>query len=131
MSAFTWEPLDFLDVLGVVPVEEDHAISYRYTLDQGPLHLTLTIWPMQGDVDLALRCHGVSEPVIHLNLLDCPGARIVDDKRGNISSSRQRTCLLVGTTIVAPRHTDFGFVLSPVFRSRPIATIVSGQPGHC
>ncbi len=82
MSAFTWEPLDFLDVLGVVPVEEDHAISYRYTLDQGPLHLTLTIWPMQGDVDLALRCHGVSEPVIHLNLLDCPGARIVDDKRG-------------------------------------------------
>lgn len=82
MSAFAWEPLDFLDVLGVGPVEEDSAISYRYTLDQGPLHLTLTIWPMQGDVDLALRCHGVSEPVIHLNLLDCPGARIVDDKRG-------------------------------------------------
>ena len=82
MSAFAWEPLDFLDVLGVVPVEEDHAISYRYALDQGPLHLTLIIWPMQGDVELALRCQGVGEPVIHLNLLDCPGARIVDDKRG-------------------------------------------------
>ena len=82
MSAFAWEPLDFLDVLGVGPVEEDSAISYRYTLDQGPLHLTLTIWPMQGDVELALRCQGFNEPVIHLNLLNCPGARIVDDKRG-------------------------------------------------
>ena len=82
MPDFSWEPLDFLDALGVVPVGEEYGISYSYVVDRKPLNLTLTIWPLSGEVELKIRCEGVSEPVVFLNLLSSPGARVIDDKRG-------------------------------------------------
>lgn len=82
MPEFSWEPLDFLDALGVVPVGEEYGISYSYSVERLPLNLSLTIWPMAGDVELAVRCEGVTEPVILLNLLGSPGARVVSGKEG-------------------------------------------------
>lgn len=82
MPDFSWDPYDFLDILGVLPVEEEYGVAYRYEVDRRPLSLALTIWPFDGDVELAIRCEGVSEPVVHLNLLDCPGARVIAEKRG-------------------------------------------------
>lgn len=82
MTRFCWEPLDFLDILGVAPVEADFGISYSYVVDQLPLTLSLKIWPLDGDVEVAIRCAGMRDPVIHLNLLSCPGARVIGDKRG-------------------------------------------------
>jgi hypothetical protein len=32
MPQFSWEPLDFLEALEVVPIEEEYGISYRYLL---------------------------------------------------------------------------------------------------
>jgi hypothetical protein len=37
---------------------------------------------MSGDVTVGVYCSTQLEPVINLSLLDCPGARVVDDKRG-------------------------------------------------
>lgn len=82
MPEFSWEPLDFLDALGVVPVGEEYGISYSYSVKRPPLNLALTIWPMAGDVELAVRCEGFAEPVIFLNLLGSPGARVVTGKDG-------------------------------------------------
>lgn len=82
MTRLCWEPLDFLDFLGVVPVETEFGLSYSYVVDQRPLTLALTLWPLDGDVEVAIRCAGMREPIVHLNLLSCPGARVVDDKRG-------------------------------------------------
>jgi hypothetical protein len=37
---------------------------------------------MAGDVELAIRCEGMAAPVILLNLLGSPGARVVTAKDG-------------------------------------------------
>jgi hypothetical protein len=80
MPEFSWEPLDFLNALGVVPVEEEYGVSYTYPVDRDPLSMTLTIWPFNCDVELAIRCKGLQEPVIYLKLIDSPGARVAEVK---------------------------------------------------
>jgi len=82
MPQFSWEPLDFLEALEVVPIEEEYGISYRYLLARAPLTLDLTIWPLTGDVALLLACDGVAEPLARLNLLGSPGARVVQGEQG-------------------------------------------------
>jgi hypothetical protein len=77
MPQFSWDPLDFLEALEVVPIEEKYGISYKYLLARAPINLDLTIWPLTGDVALLLACEGVAEPLVHLNLLESPGARVV------------------------------------------------------
>ena len=85
MPNFSWEPLDFLEALEVVPVEERYGISYRYLVTRGSLSLRLSIWPLDGDVELLLSCKGMAEPLVHLDLLECPGARVVRDCQGRSS----------------------------------------------
>lgn len=82
MPNFSWEPLDFLEALEVVPVEEEYGISYRYLVMRGSVFLQLSIWPLDGDVELLLSCEGMVEPLIRLNLLECPGARVIRDHQG-------------------------------------------------
>lgn len=81
MPEFAWEPLEFLEALGVVPEEED-GISYYYVVPRADLSLELTVWPMSADVALSLFAASQPEPIACLNLLNCPGARVVSDKRG-------------------------------------------------
>lgn len=82
MPELVWEPVDFLDLLGVAPDEAEYGASFHYVVHREDLRLELTVWPMSGDV--AVRVYGSTQrqPVIDLNLLDCPGARVIDDKRG-------------------------------------------------
>ena len=82
MPNFSWEPLEFLEALEVVPVEEEFGFSFRYLLSRQPVSLELTIWPFDGDVELLLRCEGMTQPLMHLNLLECPGARVVRGRQG-------------------------------------------------
>lgn len=82
MPLFSWEPLDFLEALEVVPTEEEYGVSYRYLLQRAPISLDLTIWPLTGDVSLLLASEGAAEPLLHLNLLESPGARVVRSKQG-------------------------------------------------
>jgi hypothetical protein len=79
MPNFSWEPLDFLEALEVTPIEEEYGISYRYLVSRAPVFLSLTIWPLNCDVELLLKNEGITEPLLRLNLLDCPGARVVRD----------------------------------------------------
>lgn len=39
----------------VVPVGEEYGISYSYSVERHSLNLALTILPMAGDVELAIR----------------------------------------------------------------------------
>jgi len=43
MPQFSWEPLDFLEALEVVPTVEESGISYRYLLKRAPITLDLTV----------------------------------------------------------------------------------------
>ncbi|MFC5478844.1 hypothetical protein [Massilia suwonensis] len=82
MPEFSWEPLDFLEALEVVPIEKEYGISFRYLFAREAYSLDLTIHPMAGDVALLITCAGMTEPLVRLDLLDCPGARVIQDKRG-------------------------------------------------
>lgn len=82
MAEFVWEPLEFLDALGVAPEEAEDGISFHYKLTRGDLRLELTVWPLDGDVSLSLHSPSQTEPAVDLRLLDCPGARVVSEKRG-------------------------------------------------
>ncbi|KGB90927.1 hypothetical protein FEP63_04170 [Burkholderia multivorans] len=82
MPTFSWEPLDFLEALEVLPVEEEYGASYRYHVSRGSGFLSLTIWPLKCDVEILLGNARGAEPLVRLNLFDCPGARVVrDDER--------------------------------------------------
>lgn len=82
MPELVWEPVDFLDLLGVAPDVEEYGVSFHYVVHRQDLRLELGVWPMSGDVTVAVYCSAQLQPVINLSLLDCPGARVVDDKRG-------------------------------------------------
>ena len=58
MPNFSWEPLDFLGALDVVPVKEEYGISFRYLFSRQPVFIDLTVWPLDADVELLLRCEG-------------------------------------------------------------------------
>jgi len=109
MPEFSWEPLDFLDALGVVPVEEEDGISYKYQVDRHPLIVTLMIWPLAGDIELTMRCEGVSEPVVILNLLSSPGARVVNAKDGKLIEFAAAN--LFSGRYDNTRHAPYGFRL--------------------
>jgi hypothetical protein len=82
MPELVWEPVDFLELLGVAPDEEEYGVSFHYVVHRRELRLELTVWPMSGDVAVGVYCSTQSQPVVNLSLLDCPGARVINDKRG-------------------------------------------------
>jgi hypothetical protein len=82
MPQFVWEPTELLNLLCAVPVVEELGISHRYVVEQGPLRLQLTIWQYDSDVEILLSVAPLSKPVVKYTMLDCPGVRVVNDKRG-------------------------------------------------
>ena len=82
MSELVWEPVEFLELLGVAPDEEEYGVSFHYVVHRQELRLELTVRPMSGDVAVSVYCSTQLQPVIHLSLLGCPGARVIKDKRG-------------------------------------------------
>ena len=75
-------PLDVVDLLSVVPEEEEYGISFHYVVQRPNVRLELTLWPMDGDVAMSIYCATQTQPVIRLDLYGCPSARMVKDKRG-------------------------------------------------
>lgn len=82
MPQLVWEPLDFLDALGVAPEVADYETSHKYVVSQPPLRLEITLWQYDGDVQLHLFVAPFEQPVVRYSMLGCPGARVVNDKRG-------------------------------------------------
>lgn len=79
----TWDPVDFLDFLGVVPEEAEYGLELTYGVEQPPLRLDLSVRPYDGEVYLTLRCEGLPAPILDLRLRDCDAARRVHDERGD------------------------------------------------
>jgi hypothetical protein len=82
MPELAWDPVDFLDVLEVVPLEEEFGTSYLYKLKRNAMTIELHVYPLAGDVLLRIPHDLQAEPLINLRLLGCPAARVVQDKRG-------------------------------------------------
>jgi hypothetical protein len=82
MPEFQWDPVEFLNVLNVVPTESEHGLSYHYRVERPDVRLEVAVWPLNPDVSIKLYCSSQQEPLVNLQLLDCPAARVVQDKRG-------------------------------------------------
>lgn len=83
MGRLVWDPFDVFSVLGVAPEEGDYEISHRYVVEQSGIRLELTIWQYESEVSILLWSEHLPNPILRYDLLDCPGIRIVNDKRGN------------------------------------------------
>ena len=79
----TWTETDFLECLGVLPVEAQHGISHTYTVAKDGLRLELTVFQYDGDVYLTLRRDGLDAPVVDVRMIQCDAVRWVHDQRGN------------------------------------------------
>lgn len=82
MLMLRWEPLDFLEVLGVAPVEGEYGTYYEYVIKREACRLEVKVWPLDSDIRVSLFVVDQNEPIFDANLLDCQGARVVSDKRG-------------------------------------------------
>ncbi|RZU47913.1 hypothetical protein EV700_0881 [Fluviicoccus keumensis] len=82
MPELVCQPVDMIDVLGVAPEVDEYEIFYRYEVQQAALTIQLTVWPHDRDVEILMRVAPLPEPVLRYSLVDCPGIRMVADKRG-------------------------------------------------
>jgi hypothetical protein len=82
MPQLVWEPVDVLSVLGVVPTVGDCETSHQFVVEQPGVKLKITIWQYDSDVEILLWAGSLIEPVMKCSLLECPGVRAVEDKRG-------------------------------------------------
>lgn len=82
MPQLVWEPLDFLSVLGVAPEVADYETSHKYVVSQPPVRLEITLWQYDGDVRLQLFVAPFEHEVLRYSMRECPGVRVVNDKRG-------------------------------------------------
>lgn len=82
MQQLAWDPIEFLDILGVVPSETEYGLSFHYVVERHGLRLELSVWPLNSDVSIKISSALQAEPLIYLNLLDCPAARVLTDRRG-------------------------------------------------
>jgi hypothetical protein len=73
MPHLVWEPLDFLDVLGVAPEVADYETSHKYAIAQPPLRLEITLWQYDGDVQFHLFVDPFEQPVVRYSLLGARG----------------------------------------------------------
>ncbi|WP_027467849.1 hypothetical protein [Deefgea rivuli] len=82
MPELLWNPVEFLEALNVVPTEGEYGTYYLYLVEQAGLRLELSVYPLDSDISVKIYAGQQAEPIINLQLLDCPAARVAQDKRG-------------------------------------------------
>ena len=61
MPLHKWEPLDFIDVLGVAPFEGEYGIFYEYVVERQCCRLVVKVWPLDSDISIELYVAGQEE----------------------------------------------------------------------
>jgi hypothetical protein len=77
-----WDETDFIMCLEVLPVVDEHATSYAFSVTRDGLQLEVSIHPFDGDVCISLYRCGLDVPAFDVKLIDCNGVRYVSDMRG-------------------------------------------------
>jgi hypothetical protein len=83
MPELVWSPVEFLGYFEVEPSTGEYEEEYRYTVLQSPLRLELSVYQFSGDVYISVFCTPHERPVVDVVVRQCPGARVVNDERGN------------------------------------------------
>jgi hypothetical protein len=98
-----WNEIDFLTYLEVEPVIGEYEIEYRYEVLQSPLRLLLSVFHLAGDIYISIFCDHLELAVIDFAIRDCPGARVVNDDRGNyieFAAANCFTCRYDGESVI-------------------------------
>lgn len=82
MPELAWNPVDFLQVLEVVPEEGEYGTAYHYDSERRGIRLQLSVYPLDRDVSIDISCGQQESPVVKLRLVDVPAARVIEDKQG-------------------------------------------------
>lgn len=77
-----WDETDFVTCLETLPVVGEYEVSHSFTVAKDGMRLELVLWQNDGDVAMRLFRDGVDDALLELTLLDCSGARYVNDKAG-------------------------------------------------
>ena len=121
MAELSWEPVEFLEVLGVVPKEEEYGTSFHYVVARSSQRLELTVWPLSADVSLCIYAHDQAAPIVKINLLDCLGARVVQDKRGKFIEFAAANLFSGRYDNTAPAPYGFRLWIDPHLQVEPYA----------
>ena len=92
MPQCVWDETDFLEYLEVEPTIGEYEVEYRYEVSQPPLRLLLSLFHLAGDVYVSVFCDPHETPIIDVEMRGCPGARVVNDKRGNYIEFAAANC---------------------------------------
>lgn len=77
-----WDEADFVACLETLPVFSEDDLSYWFSVAKDGLTLQLTVFEFEGDIAVTLHRDGVEGPVFDVTLIDCMGARYINDKGG-------------------------------------------------
>ncbi|MBN9121544.1 MAG: hypothetical protein J0I06_20745 [Planctomycetes bacterium] len=65
MPLLDWKELDFVQVLSVLPADED-GVQYTFDVSKGGARLVLDVWPYESAVGISLWAGASSEPITDL-----------------------------------------------------------------
>lgn len=92
MPELVWNQTDFLEYLEVEPSIGEYEEEYQYKVSQPPLRLELSVYQYAGDVYISVFCTPNERAIVDVVLRQCPGARVVNDKRGNFIEFAAANC---------------------------------------
>ncbi len=77
-----WNEADFISCLECVPEVGEDALSHRFVVIQDGVTLEVAVWQYDGDVAIKLMRADSDTPLFDVSLMDCAGARLVEDAAG-------------------------------------------------
>jgi hypothetical protein len=91
MVELVWNPTDFLAFLEAEPSIgecEDH----QYVVFQPPLRLELSVFQYGEGIYISVFCAPHEHAIVDIAMRQCPGARVVNDQRGNFIEFAAANC---------------------------------------
>ena len=77
-----WDETDVLTCLEVKPEIEPDGIWHKYSVSKHGILLELTVYQYDADVFFDLYRDGIEKRIFSMKLIDCPGVRYINDKKG-------------------------------------------------
>lgn len=83
MPELSWNKIDFIECLGVMPESEEYETYFGYTVARNRLLLLITVRPYESVIELRLRRDNTSNDIISFALLVEGNAGFKSEKWGD------------------------------------------------
>src|SRR5262249_12623483 len=82
MPEFIWNETDFIECLCVIQTVEEYGIAHHFVISRNGLRLLLSVYQYAAEVRISLYREESNQPLLTVNLIDSPGARLVRNRNG-------------------------------------------------